>query len=178
PVEAWENIASDPEKRQQYVNARGRGGFVRANWKDSCEIIASASIYTIKNMGLTELLDSVPSQPCQWSAMRQEPVSYHSSAAQSSVSMIGMLTYRLLHHRFGVSRPMFQKVLIGTTRNIILSGEPTCHKHAHQMPTLWLKHVTTERKSLVSVRTMRNMKNSRTYGCRPGLAQTVHWPWP
>src|SRR5699024_1579086 len=99
-----------------------------------------------KNMGLTELLDSVPSQPCQWSAMRQEPVSYHSSAAQSSVSMIGMLTYRLLHHRFGVSRPMFQKVLIGTTRNIILSGEPTCHKHAHQMPTLWLKHRSEERR--------------------------------
>lgn len=51
PVEAWENITSDPEKRQQYVDARGRGGFVRANWKDSCEIIASASIHTIKKYG-------------------------------------------------------------------------------------------------------------------------------
>ncbi|HLR01290.1 MAG TPA: nitrate reductase subunit alpha [Virgibacillus sp.] len=60
PVEAWENIASDPEKRQQYVNARGRGGFVRANWKDSCEIIASASIYTIKKYGPDRIVGFSP----------------------------------------------------------------------------------------------------------------------
>lgn len=51
PVEAWSNIVSDPEKRAQYVNARGRGGLVRTNWQEACEIIASASIHTIKEYG-------------------------------------------------------------------------------------------------------------------------------
>ncbi|WP_106497467.1 nitrate reductase subunit alpha [Lentibacillus sp. Marseille-P4043] len=51
PVEAWENIVSDPEKRAKYVSARGKGGFVRATWKDMCEIIASSSIHTIKKYG-------------------------------------------------------------------------------------------------------------------------------
>ncbi|ASK62639.1 nitrate reductase subunit alpha [Virgibacillus phasianinus] len=51
PVEAWENIAGDPKKRAQYVGARGKGGFVRATWQETCEIIASATIYTIKKYG-------------------------------------------------------------------------------------------------------------------------------
>ncbi|MBT2214904.1 nitrate reductase subunit alpha [Virgibacillus dakarensis] len=51
PVEAWEIIVSDPDKRSQYVNARGKGGFVRATWREMCEIIASSSIHTIKNYG-------------------------------------------------------------------------------------------------------------------------------
>lgn len=51
PVKAWENIQSDPEKRAKYVSARGKGGFVRANWRDMCEMIASSAIYTIKKYG-------------------------------------------------------------------------------------------------------------------------------
>ncbi|WP_164669516.1 nitrate reductase subunit alpha [Virgibacillus doumboii] len=51
PVTAWKNITSDPEKRKQYVRTRGKGGFVRANWRDSCEMIASALIHTIKKYG-------------------------------------------------------------------------------------------------------------------------------
>ncbi|TMN23682.1 nitrate reductase subunit alpha [Lentibacillus cibarius] len=51
PVEAWQNIVSTPEKRAQYVQARGRGGFVRATWRDMSEMIASASIHAIKKYG-------------------------------------------------------------------------------------------------------------------------------
>lgn len=51
PVEAWENIVSDDEKRKTFVRSRGKGGFVRAEWREVCEIIASASIYTIKKYG-------------------------------------------------------------------------------------------------------------------------------
>ncbi|MYL45331.1 nitrate reductase subunit alpha [Virgibacillus halodenitrificans] len=50
-VQAWETIVSDPQKREKYVKARGKGGFVRATWEDMCEIIASASIHTIKKYG-------------------------------------------------------------------------------------------------------------------------------
>lgn len=51
PVQAWENIVTDPNKRAQYVDARGKGGFVRATWREMCEIIASSSIHTIKKYG-------------------------------------------------------------------------------------------------------------------------------
>src|SRR5699024_10176934 len=51
PVTAWENIVSNREKRESYVRARGKGGFVRVEWKGVCEIIATATIYTIKKYG-------------------------------------------------------------------------------------------------------------------------------
>lgn len=51
PVKAWERIVSDPGKRERYVKARGKGGFVRVDWQDVCEIIASATIHTIKRYG-------------------------------------------------------------------------------------------------------------------------------
>ena len=51
PIEAWENIVTDPKKREQYVQARGKGGFVRGTWKDVCLMIAASTIYTIKKYG-------------------------------------------------------------------------------------------------------------------------------
>jgi nitrate reductase / nitrite oxidoreductase, alpha subunit len=51
PVEAWENIVTNPSKREQYVKARGKGGFVRGNWSDVTQMIAAATIYTIKKYG-------------------------------------------------------------------------------------------------------------------------------
>src|SRR5699024_12632663 len=45
-----------------------------------------------KNMGLTELLDSVPSQPCHWSAMRQEHGYYNSLTSLSLDYSYGDLT--------------------------------------------------------------------------------------
>ncbi len=51
PVEAWSRIVNDPKKRNQYVKARGKGGFVRASWEDVCLMIAASTIYTIKQYG-------------------------------------------------------------------------------------------------------------------------------
>lgn len=51
PIQAWKNIVTDPEKRNKYVKARGKGGFVRANWQELCKLIASSVIYTIKKYG-------------------------------------------------------------------------------------------------------------------------------
>jgi nitrate reductase alpha subunit len=50
-VQAWQTIVNDPGKRAQYVRQRGKGGFVRADWHDACEMIAAASIHTIKKYG-------------------------------------------------------------------------------------------------------------------------------
>ena len=36
------------KKAKQYKEARGKGGHVRANWKDATDIIAAQILYTIK----------------------------------------------------------------------------------------------------------------------------------
>jgi len=51
PIEAWEAIQADDAKRSKYIDVRGLGGFVRAEWDEMVEIIAAANIYTIKKWG-------------------------------------------------------------------------------------------------------------------------------
>ena len=51
PVKAWENIQTDPIKRQRYQKARGKGGFRRVHWDEAMELIAAANIYTVKKYG-------------------------------------------------------------------------------------------------------------------------------
>jgi nitrate reductase alpha subunit len=60
PVQAWANITSHPEKRSAYVKARGKGGFIRTTWKEVCEIIAAASIHTIKQYGPDRIVGFSP----------------------------------------------------------------------------------------------------------------------
>src|SRR6266542_4335471 len=50
-VAAWKSIVEDPKKRASYVQKRGLGGFVRANWAEVNEIVASANAYTAKTYG-------------------------------------------------------------------------------------------------------------------------------
>jgi nitrate reductase alpha subunit len=51
PVEAWAQIVEDPQKRERWQRARGKGGFRRVDWETALEIIAAANIYTIKKWG-------------------------------------------------------------------------------------------------------------------------------
>ncbi len=51
PIAAWTSIVEDAAKRASYVKQRGLGGFVRANWEEANEIIASANAYTAKKYG-------------------------------------------------------------------------------------------------------------------------------
>ncbi len=51
PVDAWEEIAEDPERKRTYKRQRGKGGFVRASWEEVTEIIAAAHVHTIKRYG-------------------------------------------------------------------------------------------------------------------------------
>ncbi|WP_026905820.1 nitrate reductase subunit alpha [Paucisalibacillus globulus] len=60
PVVAWENIVSNPEKRKRYVKARGKGGFVRAEWREVCEMISSSAIHTIKKYGPDRIVGFSP----------------------------------------------------------------------------------------------------------------------
>ncbi|KAB1143506.1 nitrate reductase subunit alpha [Streptomyces luteolifulvus] len=51
PVLAWSDIVDDPEKARRYKSARGKGGFVRAEWWEAAEIAAAAHVHTIRRHG-------------------------------------------------------------------------------------------------------------------------------
>jgi len=51
PVAAWRSLVNDPEKRGRWQRARGKGGLRRIDWDTCLEIIAAASVQTIKDRG-------------------------------------------------------------------------------------------------------------------------------
>jgi nitrate reductase / nitrite oxidoreductase, alpha subunit len=51
PVLAWADIVEDPVKSARYKAARGKGGFVRAEWWEAAEMAAAAHVHTIKKYG-------------------------------------------------------------------------------------------------------------------------------
>jgi nitrate reductase alpha subunit len=51
PVEAWRSLVEDPSARARWQRARGKGGFRRADWNTLLELVAAASIHTIKAHG-------------------------------------------------------------------------------------------------------------------------------
>lgn len=59
-VAAWAAIQSDEDKRRDYQQVRGRGGFVRATWDEVNELIAAANIHTIKKWGPDRIIGFSP----------------------------------------------------------------------------------------------------------------------
>jgi nitrate reductase alpha subunit len=51
PVEAWASLVEDPEARSRWQQARGKGGFRRADWDTMLELISASCIYTAKKHG-------------------------------------------------------------------------------------------------------------------------------
>lgn len=51
PVEAFDYIQSQPELRERYQRARGKGGFRRISWDEILEIICASNIRTAKKYG-------------------------------------------------------------------------------------------------------------------------------
>jgi nitrate reductase alpha subunit len=51
PVAAWTSLVEDEAKRRRWQQARGKGGFRRAGWDTLLEMIAAASIHTVKQHG-------------------------------------------------------------------------------------------------------------------------------
>ena len=60
PVSAWGNIVNDVAKSKQYKIIRGLGGFVRTDWEEVTDIIASSNIFTIKKYGPDRLIGFSP----------------------------------------------------------------------------------------------------------------------
>ncbi|RAV05128.1 nitrate reductase subunit alpha [Paenibacillus sp. YN15] len=60
PVEAWNSIMQDENKKQSYKSARGKGGMVRASWDEATEIISASMISTIKKYGPDRVIGFSP----------------------------------------------------------------------------------------------------------------------
>ncbi|HUH60992.1 MAG TPA: nitrate reductase subunit alpha [Candidimonas sp.] len=60
PISAWEAISQNPAKARHYKSVRGLGGFVRADWDTSMEIIAAANAYTIRKFGPDRVIGFSP----------------------------------------------------------------------------------------------------------------------
>ncbi len=60
PVAAWDSVVSDPESRQKYQQARGKGGFRRCSWDEVNELMAAANIHTIKKHGPDRIVGFSP----------------------------------------------------------------------------------------------------------------------
>lgn len=59
-IAAWASIIEDEEKAKSYKEARGKGGLVRTNWKDTTDIIAAQILYTIKKDGPDRIAGFTP----------------------------------------------------------------------------------------------------------------------
>ncbi|SCF60894.1 Molybdopterin oxidoreductase [Streptomyces sp. MnatMP-M27] len=59
-VEAWEWLTSDPERRATYKRARGKGGFVRCDWREVTELVAAAQVHAVKRHGPDRIVGSSP----------------------------------------------------------------------------------------------------------------------
>jgi nitrate reductase alpha subunit len=51
PVDAWASLVENPESRQRWQRARGKGGFRRADWSTVLELISASLLYTAKTHG-------------------------------------------------------------------------------------------------------------------------------
>jgi len=60
PVAAWRSIVEDPKKAAEYKRARGRGGFVRADWSEINELASAATAYSIRTYGPDRLVGFTP----------------------------------------------------------------------------------------------------------------------
>lgn len=60
PVEAWQSIVNDPEKRASFQQARGKGGFRRVRWEEALDLISASVIHTVKTHGPDRVIGFSP----------------------------------------------------------------------------------------------------------------------
>ncbi len=60
PVAAWRLLTSSEERRATYRSQRGKGGFVRASWEEISELIAAATVDTVRHYGPDRVVGFTP----------------------------------------------------------------------------------------------------------------------
>ena len=65
PLDAWKSIVENPEKACKYKQARGKGGFIRANWDEVLQLVSASLLYTVIKYGRIEMLAFHQFQLCR-----------------------------------------------------------------------------------------------------------------
>ena len=60
PVDAWRSLVENPEARQRWQRARGKGGFRRSDWETVKELIAASCLYTARKHGPDRIIGFSP----------------------------------------------------------------------------------------------------------------------
>jgi len=60
PVDAWAAVVENTQARREWQESRGMGGFVRSNWVEVNQLIASANVYTAKKYGPDRIIGFSP----------------------------------------------------------------------------------------------------------------------
>jgi nitrate reductase alpha subunit len=60
PVDAWRSLVENPEARQRWQRARGKGGFRRSDWETVKELIAASCLYTARKHGPDRIVGFSP----------------------------------------------------------------------------------------------------------------------
>ncbi len=60
PVNAWESVVNDSEKRRAYQQQRGKGGLVRVSWEEAADLVAASLVHTIKRYGPDRIFGFTP----------------------------------------------------------------------------------------------------------------------
>jgi nitrate reductase alpha subunit len=51
PVETWQSLVENPQARERWQRARGKGGLRRVDWNTAVELICASLVHTIKRYG-------------------------------------------------------------------------------------------------------------------------------
>lgn len=178
PVLAWESIVEDPETAKTYKSARGKGGFVRAEWWEAAEIAAAAHVHTIKKYG--------PDRVAGFSPIPAMSMVSHAVGARF-ISLIGgsMLSFYDWYADLPVASPQVfgdqtdvpesadwfdAGYLIMWGSNVPVTRTPDAH------------YMTEARyrgqKVVVVSPTTPTTPSSPTNGCPRAPAPMPPWPWP
>ncbi len=60
PVLAWASLVDDPDARRRWQEARGKGGLRRSTWDEALELVAAATIHTVKRHGADRIVGFSP----------------------------------------------------------------------------------------------------------------------
>jgi nitrate reductase / nitrite oxidoreductase, alpha subunit len=60
PVRAWTALVTDADKRRQWQEARGKGGFRRVGWEEVLDLVAASTVHTVKEHGPDRVIGFSP----------------------------------------------------------------------------------------------------------------------
>lgn len=168
---------NDPQKCRSYKQVRGRGGFIRSNWKELNQLIAAANVWTVKTYGPDRVAGFSP-------IPAMSMVSY--AAGTRYLSLLGgtCLSFYDWYCDLPPASPMTwgeqtdvpesadwynSSYIIAWGSNVPQTRTPDAH--------FLLKYATKAPRRLPLRQTTRKSPNCATSGWHRNKGQTARWQW-